>query len=637
MQAERIPPAISGAVASYGTNWFDPGETEYEAWQQISGLTLPDGVLYVAVPWTWMIEAIRNGRAAELQGALAAFAQGLPPADHVLTVCAHPELGQHWPLLRRCGITEVFWPHLALPPAELAGAAVVHPQPLTTAVPLVAPGSAGFADCTGPLAAPRIWAALGKGEVPVFRIEDLALPGDARLWLRACVPCDVNTAMGAPLQDYLATLAADAGAMAQKRDHLAELTLEYLGPGLIQQVHRRLLQLAAEAGNAVAELKSPVLAQLDRALRPKLAAGLPLTPDEAQRVLLAAGSAVMLGGAAAHRRLMRPGTLARLREAAEAALPEADEARRHLDRVLMVERLRGDVPAPALVTTPAPLRVCLFGFHSNRTPLSYAPLRAQLTGRIAFCDSAETADLVVAGFNIDYARNLAWVQDWAERRPALKFAVLSEEPLWDTTWSDGFTEPQRRLPGAAGTAGGIDYAVLNHVTTAIFDFHRLPYFVLTDNRYVSRLRACTARWGCAVGRGAAGALAGGALAGGLCRRTPQRAGIHRRLARTGHPAAFGLSHRTGRRCRRPGPADGQGLDEQPGAAGSGRLASGQACPGQWPDPAVVGDREHPSCQLHHRKALRRLCQRRPADLPGRPRAPAVRTDPRSGDAEPLGP
>ena len=456
MQAERIPPAISGAVASYGTNWFDPGETEYEAWQQISGLTLPDGVLYVAVPWTWMIEAIRNGRAAELQGALAAFAQGLPPADHVLTVCAHPELGQHWPLLRRCGITEVFWPHLALPPAELAGAAVVHPQPLTTAVPLVAPGSAGFADCTGPLAAPRIWAALGKGEVPVFRIEDLALPGDARLWLRACVPCDVNTAMGAPLQDYLATLAADAGAMAQKRDHLAELTLEYLGPGLIQQVHRRLLQLAAEAGNAVAELKSPVLAQLDRALRPKLAAGLPLTPDEAQRVLLAAGSAVMLGGAAAHRRLMRPGTLARLREAAEAALPEADEARRHLDRVLMVERLRGDVPAPALVTTPAPLRVCLFGFHSNRTPLSYAPLRAQLTGRIAFCDSAATADLVVAGFNIDYARNLAWVQDWAERRPALKFAVLSEEPLWDTTWSDGFTEPQRRLPGAAGTAGGID-------------------------------------------------------------------------------------------------------------------------------------------------------------------------------------
>ena len=71
MQAERIPPAISGAVASYGTNWFDPGETEYEAWQQISGLTLPDGVLYVAVPWTWMIEAIRNGRAAELQGANA--------------------------------------------------------------------------------------------------------------------------------------------------------------------------------------------------------------------------------------------------------------------------------------------------------------------------------------------------------------------------------------------------------------------------------------------------------------------------------------------------------------------------------------------------------------------------------------
>ena len=57
--------------------------------------------------------------------------------------------------------------------------------------------------------------------------------------------------------------------------------------------------------------------------------------------------------------------------------------------------------------------------------------------------------------------------------------VLSEEPLWDVYWSGGFTETERSLPN------GLPYRFLNHENSAIFDFERLPYFVLTDDNFAA--------------------------------------------------------------------------------------------------------------------------------------------------------
>lgn len=125
-----------GKIKVFDESWQDLGETEYEAWRSLSGIQLPADVLYLAVPWTWMINAMLAGRAGELQQRLAAFAATLPPTETVLTVCAHPDLAIHWPVLRSCGVTEVFWPHLAAAPAELAREAVLHPMPLHAAPPV---------------------------------------------------------------------------------------------------------------------------------------------------------------------------------------------------------------------------------------------------------------------------------------------------------------------------------------------------------------------------------------------------------------------------------------------------------------------------------------------------------------------
>lgn len=484
-----------GEIKVFDESWQDPGETEYEAWRELQSMTMPDDVLYLAVPWTWMIDAMQAGRTAELQQRLAAFAATLPTAETVLTVCTHADLALHWPMLRSCGVTEVFWPNLAAPPAELAQEAVLHPMALFAAPPAA---EAGFVNCIGSDPARRIWDALSKGGVPVFRLDALALPGNAQLWLHGAVPCDQSTDLGEPLRKYLEALAADPVRMAEKRHLLHQLSLEHCGTGLVQPVHRRLLAIASlNAGREAAGPSIALLTTLLETLQPKLAQGTTLSSDEASLVMVALSAAVLLGGGPVIAQIGR-GRLGRLQMAAEAVLPHESIERRHLGEAIEAMRTH---PAPAMTPTSpaltgkAALRVNLFGYHANRTPLSYAPLRATLGDRVIF-STAEDADLVVAGFNLDFRRNFDQVLELATRRTSLKFTVLSEEPLWDTTWSGGFTEPRQtfELAKADGQIGQLDFSVLNHFTSDIFNFARIPYFLLTDDALISRLRAAMARF-----------------------------------------------------------------------------------------------------------------------------------------------
>lgn len=331
----------------------------------------------------------------------------------------------------------------------------------------------------------------------MFRIDALALPGKAQLWLHGAVPCDQTTDLGAPLQKYLEALAADPIRMAEKRHLLHQLALEHCGTGLVQPVHRRLLALAAaNAGRESSGPDSTLLRTLLEAFQPKFADSTPLDPDEAKLSLVALSASVLLGGGRAVVQIGR-GQLARLRMEAEAVLPPEAAERRHLAEA--VDAMRAQTIPAVTATAPiigkAPLKINLFGFHANRTPLSYAPLRATLGERVVFT-TAEDAAVVVAGFNLDFRRDLDKALDLLARRENLKFAVLSEEPLWDTTWSGGFTERFQTLEAvrADGSMGRLGFSVFNHVTSDIFNFARIPYFLLTDDALLSRLRAAMARF-----------------------------------------------------------------------------------------------------------------------------------------------
>ena len=95
----------------------------------------------------------------------------------------------------------------------------------------------------------------------------------------------------------------------------------------------------------------------------------------------------------------------------------------------------------------------------------------------------DKADLILTGWNRDLENNRALLRDTLAIRPATKIAVISEEPLWDSLWSGGFADRDRSL--AAGDVE-IPYRFLNHVNSGIFDFRKIPYFLLTSDAFAAR-------------------------------------------------------------------------------------------------------------------------------------------------------
>jgi hypothetical protein len=68
-------------------------------------------------------------------------------------------------------------------------------------------------------------------------------------------------------------------------------------------------------------------------------------------------------------------------------------------------------------------------------------------------------------------------------RPDIQLVILSEEPLWDTLYSDNCLSKRMRF-----SVGEREYpcVFLNHSTTRIFDFEKIPYFLTSSDDYFAR-------------------------------------------------------------------------------------------------------------------------------------------------------
>jgi hypothetical protein len=128
-------------------------------------------------------------------------------------------------------------------------------------------------------------------------------------------------------------------------------------------------------------------------------------------------------------------------------------------------------PAPPRINT-APLRIALRGPHARRTPLAYAHLAPLWANHLTLVDA--DADLTVYGHPHDIIAD----------HP--KTVLLSEEPLWDSLYSPAPVDDVIALP--VGRAHQ-----LNHHTSAVFAYDRLPYFVLTDPHYIRAYQRLFAR------------------------------------------------------------------------------------------------------------------------------------------------
>ncbi|WP_306396789.1 glycosyltransferase family 10 domain-containing protein [Telluria beijingensis] len=125
------------------------------------------------------------------------------------------------------------------------------------------------------------------------------------------------------------------------------------------------------------------------------------------------------------------------------------------------------------------------GRHAHRTPVSYPEYRALFSREIIYATSAEEADIILFGFVIDIRENAEALLQLRNKKPGIKFVVLSEEPLWDTMWSGDFLAKTCNVSIGQST---IAYTFLNHCTTSIYKFNNFPYFITTSDEFFARYR-----------------------------------------------------------------------------------------------------------------------------------------------------
>ncbi len=129
-----------------------------------------------------------------------------------------------------------------------------------------------------------------------------------------------------------------------------------------------------------------------------------------------------------------------------------------------------------------------FGRYSHRQPLAYAPLQVACADNIALSDDFAAADIVLVSHNKDLLEGGAQLQQ--SLKPHQRLVMLSEEPLWDTVW---FNDPLTRVQSHDTQNGPLTLTVLNHHTSGIYDFDRIPYFLLTEWSFFVRYSTWFAR------------------------------------------------------------------------------------------------------------------------------------------------
>lgn len=135
------------------------------------------------------------------------------------------------------------------------------------------------------------------------------------------------------------------------------------------------------------------------------------------------------------------------------------------------------------------IKVNLFEKHSNRTPLSYKFYRNLLEKTMIYEKSVENTDCLITGFVRDFKENAQKIKRLIDKNGDLKLVVLSEEPFWDTVWGEDFQNKKSKLVIKENSEKIIlNYYNLNHITSRIFDFKYIPYFITTEDSYIQRYK-----------------------------------------------------------------------------------------------------------------------------------------------------
>lgn len=128
-------------------------------------------------------------------------------------------------------------------------------------------------------------------------------------------------------------------------------------------------------------------------------------------------------------------------------------------------------------------RISLMGQRANRTPFSYPEYKKLFGKYFDYIQNPEEADFLIFSCLMDMHDNADKIERIVSLRPDIQLVILSEEPLWDTVYSDNFVLKRMKF-----SIGERNYpcVFLNHHTTKIFDFEKIPYFLTTSDDYFAR-------------------------------------------------------------------------------------------------------------------------------------------------------
>lgn len=319
----------------------------------------------------------------------------------------------------------------------------------------------------------RLWESIGAGAIPVILAETHALPGNQDLWKAAAVFCGEDRESVKALPDKLEAIANDKELLAQKRHALRQLWMLYKPESFTSDIEAFFLKTSAGEGGALLPLSNMDLLTLCEVVLDATSKD----PIRDETLLNAASS----------RMLLDRETFEKFYATSNMLRKALDEACERCDDKPTVKAWNDVAPKnrPTEITGRGDpfLKIALLGRSVIRTPFAYAPYKKLFSDKVQYTSRLEQAHTIIFGSGPTIREHTEQLLDTMKADPAPHLAVVSEEPLWDTTWGMEFGKSAASVH-AAGEL--FDYSVLNHFTTSIFEFEKLPYFVTTDDNYFIR-------------------------------------------------------------------------------------------------------------------------------------------------------
>lgn len=333
-----------------------------------------------------------------------------------------------------------------------------------------------FALCpsgTGPNSI-RFWEALGAGVIPVLLSDQILLPGDQLLWESAIVRCDETREAVRELPERLQNIASDHAKLDGMRTACRQLWLLYGRDLFVTDI----IELSLKgAEREVTEPETTPISGILGKLLEKQRSGAHMNMEDYRLALMSGTSRLLSSLTTSIQPLKNDRDMQALLTRARTEISDHNNIVRLFDRAQKIASAKL-VPSPYINRGVGPT-VCLYGPHSHRTPLSYPAYQALIGNRLSLTKDPEKADLVVTGYVQDLIQDTEAYSNLIAKKSKRRLVVLSEEPLWDTIWSHGFENKNRVIKD-------LPFTFLNHVTTDIYKFANIPYFITTDDSYLTR-------------------------------------------------------------------------------------------------------------------------------------------------------